>query len=126
MNFIPQTQTRTPYVPVESTTLNFLSITEHSVANLINFLGHAFVSPGSEFFTADFCFFSRILKLKVIAIFFVMVIYQSCSIKNNISVISSKFINKFVQKCHCYNTLSDQSIPLVTVTVFPRIVSALE
>ena len=40
---------------------------------------------------------------------------QSCSILN-ISVISSKFINKFVQKCHCYHTFSDQSIPLVTVT----------
>ena len=37
-------------------------------------------------------------------------------VKNNTSVISSKFINKFVQKCQCYYTLSDQSIPLVTVT----------
>ena len=36
---------------------------------------------------------------------------QSCSIKNDISVISSK-----LQKCQCYYTLSDQSIPLVTVT----------
>ena len=35
---------------------------------------------------------------------------------NNIGVISSKFINKFVQKWQCYYTLSDQSIPLVTVT----------
>ena len=26
---------------------------------------------------------------------------QSCSILNNIGVISSKFINKFVQKCQC-------------------------
>jgi hypothetical protein len=41
---------------------------------------------------------------------------QSCSIQNNIGVISSKFINKFVQKCHCYYTLLDQSIPLVTIT----------
>ena len=41
---------------------------------------------------------------------------QSCSIQNNIGVISSKFINKFVWKCHCCHTLSDQSIPLVTVT----------
>ena len=40
---------------------------------------------------------------------------QSCSIQNNIGVISSKFINKFVQKCHCYHALSDQNIPLVTV-----------
>ena len=41
---------------------------------------------------------------------------QSCSIQNNIGVISSKFINKFVQKCLCYYTSLDQSIPLVTVT----------
>ena len=41
---------------------------------------------------------------------------QSCSIQNNISVIFYKFINKFVQKCQCYYTLSNQSIPLVTVT----------
>ena len=41
---------------------------------------------------------------------------QSCSILNNISVISSKFIDKFAQKCQCYYTFSDQSIPLVTVT----------
>ena len=40
---------------------------------------------------------------------------QSCSILNNISVISSKFINKFVEKCQYHYTLSDQSIPLVTV-----------
>ena len=40
----------------------------------------------------------------------------SCSILNNISVISSKFINKFVQKCLCYYTFSDQRIPQVTVT----------
>ena len=33
-----------------------------------------------------------------------------------LSVISSKFINKFVQKCQYYYTLLDQSIPLVTVT----------
>ena len=42
--------------------------------------------------------------------------YQSCSVQNNTSVISSKFINKFMQKCQCYYTLSDQSIPLVAVT----------
>ena len=36
--------------------------------------------------------------------------------KHPVSVISSKFINKFVQKCQCYYTFSDQSIPLVTVT----------
>ena len=41
---------------------------------------------------------------------------QSCSILNDISVISSKFINKLVQKCQCYYTFLDQSIPLVTVT----------
>ena len=41
---------------------------------------------------------------------------QSCSIQNNIGVIFSKFINKFVDKCQCYYTLLDQSIPLVTVT----------
>ena len=41
---------------------------------------------------------------------------QSCSILNNISVISPKFINKFMQKCQCYYTFSDQSIPLATVT----------
>ena len=41
---------------------------------------------------------------------------QSCSVLNNTGVISSKFINKFVQKCQCYYTLSDQSIPLVAVT----------
>ena len=44
-----------------------------------------------------------------------MAFWQSCSIKNNISVISSKFTNKFVQKCLCYHTLWDQSIPLVTI-----------
>ena len=38
------------------------------------------------------------------------------SILNNTSVISSKFINKFVQKCQYYYTFLDQSIPLVTVT----------
>ena len=32
---------------------------------------------------------------------------QSCSILNDISVISSEFINKFVQKCQCYYTFSD-------------------
>ena len=32
---------------------------------------------------------------------------QRCSILNNISVISSKFINKFVQKCQCYYTPED-------------------
>ena len=32
---------------------------------------------------------------------------QSFSIQNNIRVISSKFINKFVQKCQCYYTLLD-------------------
>ena len=42
--------------------------------------------------------------------------WQSYSILNNTSVISYKFINKFVPKCQCYYTLSDQSIPLVTVT----------
>ena len=41
---------------------------------------------------------------------------QSCSIQNNIGVISSKFINKLVQKCQCYYPSSDQNIPLVTVT----------
>ena len=41
---------------------------------------------------------------------------QSCSILNNIVVTSSKFINKFEQKCQSYN-FSDQSIPLVTVTL---------
>ena len=41
---------------------------------------------------------------------------QSCSIQNNIGVISFKFINKFVEKCQCYYTSLDQSIPLVTVT----------
>ena len=41
---------------------------------------------------------------------------QSSLIQSNIGVIFSKFMNKFVQKCHCYYTLSDQSIPLVTVT----------
>ena len=30
---------------------------------------------------------------------------QSCSIQNNVSVIFSKFINKFVQKCQCYYSL---------------------
>ena len=34
-------------------------------------------------------------------------------VKNNASVISSKFIKKFVQKCQRYYTLSDQRIPLV-------------
>ena len=42
--------------------------------------------------------------------------FQSFSIIKIISVISSKFINKFVQKCQHYYTLSDQIIPLVTVT----------
>ena len=37
-------------------------------------------------------------------------------IKNNVGVISCKFINKLVQKCQCYYSFSDQSIPLVTVT----------
>ena len=41
---------------------------------------------------------------------------QSCSIQNNIGVVSSKFINKFVHKCQCYYPSLDQSIPLVTVT----------
>ena len=33
-----------------------------------------------------------------------------------LSDISSKFINKFVEKCQCNYSLSDQSIPLITVT----------
>ena len=41
---------------------------------------------------------------------------QSCYVLNDTGVISSKFINKFVQKCQCYYTLTDQSIPLVAVT----------
>ena len=41
---------------------------------------------------------------------------QSCSIQNNTGVISSKLVNKFVHKCQCYYTLSNQSIPMVTVT----------
>ena len=41
---------------------------------------------------------------------------QSCFLLNYISVISSIFINKFVQKCQYYYTLSDQNVPLVTVT----------
>ena len=40
---------------------------------------------------------------------------QSCFLLNYISVISSIIINKFVKKCQCYYTLSDQSVPLVTV-----------
>ena len=40
---------------------------------------------------------------------------QSCSIKNDTGVISSTSINKFVQKCQCYYTLLDQSIPMVTI-----------
>ena len=46
---------------------------------------------------------------------FSAIVNQSCPILNNINVISSKFINKFVQKCQCNYTFSDQSIPLVTV-----------
>ena len=45
---------------------------------------------------------------------------QICSTLNNISVISSKFINKFVQKCQCYYTLSDRSIPLVNCFLTDR------
>ena len=41
---------------------------------------------------------------------------QSCFLLNYPSVISSMFINKFVQKCQYYYTLSNQSVPLVTVT----------
>ena len=41
---------------------------------------------------------------------------QSCFLLNYISVISSIFINKFVQKCQYYYTISDQSVPLVTIT----------
>ena len=41
--------------------------------------------------------------------------FQSCSILNNVSVISSKFIKIFVQKCQHYYSLLDQIIPLVTV-----------
>ena len=40
---------------------------------------------------------------------------QSCFLLNYISVISSIFINKFVQKCQYYYNLLDQSVPLVTV-----------
>ena len=40
---------------------------------------------------------------------------QSCFILNYIGGISSIFINEFVQKCQYYYTLSDQSVPLVTV-----------
>ena len=40
---------------------------------------------------------------------------QSCFLLNSISVISSIFINKFVQKCQYYHTLTNQSILLVTV-----------
>ena len=40
---------------------------------------------------------------------------QSCILLNYISVISSKFINKFAQKCQ-YFTLMDQRVPLITVT----------
>ena len=38
------------------------------------------------------------------------------------SVISSMFIHKFIQKCQYYYTLSDRSVPLVTVTDLPLIV----
>ena len=39
---------------------------------------------------------------------------QSCILLNDVSVISSKFINKFAQKCQ-YFTLMDQNVPLITV-----------
>ena len=42
--------------------------------------------------------------------------FLSMTVIINISVIYSRFINKFMQKCQCYYTLLDQSIPLVTVT----------
>ena len=41
---------------------------------------------------------------------------QSCFLLNYISVISSRFIHKVVQKCQCYYTLLVQRVPLVTVT----------
>ena len=41
---------------------------------------------------------------------------KGCFLLNYISVITSMFINKFVQKCQYYYTLSDLSVPLVTVT----------
>ena len=40
---------------------------------------------------------------------------QGCILLTSLSVISSKFIQKFAQKCQ-YFTLIDQSVPLITVT----------
>ena len=38
-------------------------------------------------------------------------------IKNNVGVISSKFINKLVQKCQCYYTFLDSSIYIKLIKV---------
>ena len=43
---------------------------------------------------------------------------QSCFLLSYISVISSMFTNKFVKKCQYYYTLLEQSVPLVTVTLY--------
>ena len=40
-----------------------------------------------------------------------VVLILGYALLNNTSVISSKFINKFVQKCQCYYTLPDQLFP---------------
>ena len=74
MNFIPQTQTRTPYVPVESTTLNFLSIAEHSVANLLTSWAMLVYPQDLNFSQLIFGFCPRTINLKVTAILFAMVI----------------------------------------------------
>ena len=44
-------------------------------------------------------------------IFFFSDCYQGCILLTYLSVISSKFIQEFAQKCQCF-TLIDQSIPL--------------
>ena len=45
---------------------------------------------------------------------------HSCFLLTYVSVISSMYIHKFVQKCHSYYTLMNQSVPLV---IFPSVVS---
>jgi hypothetical protein len=56
-----------------------------------------------------------VLAMDTLGIVFEKNVSLSCFLLNYISVISSIFINKFVQKCQYYYNLLDQSVPLVTV-----------
>ena len=66
--------------------------------------------------TRQFHSFFNLRQNFIMILCWFMCFVQSCFLLNYISVITSKTINKFVQKCQYYYTLSDQSVLLVTVT----------